>query len=547
MTTPTKAATSQRPRNIGMLFDHAAGTGQQTPVWHLDRPFDIAPESGTRFTVSGLAGLVEQTSAALHAAGLRPGGRLAIIKDNHFDVVLLAAAAARIGALPAMTSSTIDPAQLPVMMQRLEPTLIVASPGVLQGLEKAGVTLAGPDVPVLVAGKGAETVGGDLRTVASLLGEPVPPATPVADDQPMICTHTSGTTGVPKYVVHSANTLLGVLTKLETLPIPGLAIGKKDTVASCISFVHGRAVTWTFAQLSRPPANVVILADSEPDTVAAALAEHPPSTLEACPNIFQRWEEMAHERPQLFASVRAFINTFDAVHPRTVRTFLGVAGQRFPVWGQVWGQTEVGPVCMGLYTRGRLKRSEGKTKAVTSDVGRSIPFVTGVKVVDAQTRKPVPRGTEGIVLVKTAGLCLTYLGEDDRHAEKMWDGWWNTGDIGVRSKAGLLRIVDREVDVIPGVSGIELESVLLERLPETTEIIVLGVPGRPPVPVLSTNDGTLDPDRWAKAIADLPALDAPQVIGWDDFPRTGTWKVRRAELRERLFGTTETFGTGRWT
>jgi hypothetical protein len=65
--------------------------------------------------------------------------------------------------------------------------------------------------------------------------------------------------------------------------------------------------------------------------------------------------------------------------------------------------------------------------------------------------------------------------------------------------------------------------------------------------VLSTADGALDRTRWAKATADLPALDAPQVIGWDDFPRTGTWKVRRAELRERLFGTTETFGTGRWT
>ena len=544
-TTPTRAA--PRPRNIGMVFDHAAATGQRTPVWHLDRPFDIAPDSGVRFTVAELADLVERTSGALHAAGLRPGGRLAIIKDNHFDVVLLAAAAARIGALPAMTSSTIDPAPLATMMRRLDPTLVVASPGVLQGMEKAGVTLVGPDVPVLVAGKGAETFGGDRPTVASLLGEPVPAATPVADDQPMICTHTSGTTGVPKYVVHSATTLLGVLTKLETMPIPGLAIGKSDTVASCISFVHGRAVTWTFAQLARPPAQVLILADSEPDTVAAALADHPPSTLEACPNIFQRWEDLARSRPQLFASARAFINTFDAVHPRTVRTFLDVSRHRMPVWGQVWGQTEVGPVCMGVYTRGRLSRTAGTARSVTSTVGRSIPFVTGVKVVDARTRRPVPRGTEGIVLVRTAGLCLTYLGEDERHAEKMWDGWWNTGDIGVRSRAGLLRIVDREVDVIPGVSGIELESVLLERLPETTEVIVLGVPGRPPVPVVSTADGTLDDARWARATADLPALDAPELIGWDDFPRTGTWKVRRAELRERLFGTTETFGTGRWT
>ncbi|MFL6128477.1 MAG: class I adenylate-forming enzyme family protein [Mycobacteriales bacterium] len=536
------------PRSIGMVFEHFASAPR--PVWHLDRPFDIAPDSGVRFTVAGLATLVEQTSAALWEAGLRAGDRLAIVKDNHFDVVLLAAAAARIGALPAMTSGTIEPEILRKMMDRLDPGVLVAGPAVLAGAQKAGVELVGARTRVLVAGAGSpysEALDGPVTTVHELLDADVPAANPAADDKPMICTHTSGTTGVPKYVVHSATTLLGVLTKLETMRIPFLSIRPTDTVASCISFVHGRAITWAAAQLARPPGEVVVLAESDPVTVAATLRRHPPSTLEACPNIFQRWEGMARTEPDVFASVRGFINTFDAIHPRTVRTFLEVSKQRMPVWGQVWGQTEVGPVCMGLYTRGRVNRSRGSRKAVTSDVGRSIPFVTGVKVVDARTRKQVPRGTEGMVLVRTAGRCLTYLGEDDRHREKIWDGWWNTGDIGVRSRGGMLRIIDREVDVIPGVSGIELESVLLERLPDATEVIVLGVPGRPPVPVLSTADGALDPAAWRRATADLPQLDDPVLIGWEDFPRTGTWKVRRPVLRERLFGTTQTFGTGRWT
>jgi acyl-coenzyme A synthetase/AMP-(fatty) acid ligase len=533
------------PRNIGMVFDHFASAPR--PVWHLDRPFDIAPDSGVRFTVAGLATLVEQTSAALWEAGLRSGDRLAIVKDNHFDTVLLAAAAARIGALPAMTSGTIEPDILRKMMVRLDPGVLVASPAVLAGAEKAGVELVSAQTRVLVAGAGADALDRTVTTVAELLDADVPAARPAADDRPMICTHTSGTTGVPKYVVHSATTLLGVLTKLETMKIPFLSIRPSDTVASCISFVHGRAITWAAAQLARPPGEVVVLADSTPDTVAATLRRHPPTTLEACPNIFQRWEGMARTDPDVLAPCRAFINTFDAIHPRTVRTFLEASRHRMPVWGQVWGQTEVGPVCMGLYTRGRVNRSRGSRRAVTSDVGRSIPFVTGVKVVDAQTRKEVPRGTEGMVLVRTAGRCLTYLGEDDRHREKIWGGWWNSGDIGVRTRGGMLRIIDREVDVIPGVSGIELESVLLERLPDTTEVIVLGVPGRPPVPVLSTTDGTLDPAAWRRATADLPQLDDPVLIGWEDFPRTGTWKVRRPVLRERLFGTTQTFGTGRWT
>ena len=540
------ARKSTAPRNIGLIFEHFRDA--PAPVWFLDRPFDIAPDRGTRYTVSGLADLVRDTSAALWAAGLRKGGRLGIVKDNHFDVVLLAAAAARIGALPAMISNTIRPEILVQMMARLEPSVLVVSPEVRTEAAKAGIELVGPQTTVLVAGKGADTLDTDLRRVSDLLGEPVPQPSPAADSEMMICTHTSGTTGVPKFVAHSANTLLGTAAKLETMKIPFLSTRPADTIATCVPFVHGRSITWAAAQLILPPGTVVVLADSEPEGVVAVLREHPPTTLEACPNVFQRWEGLTRGPDKdVFRTVRAFVSTFDAIHPRTVGSFLKVSGRRMPVWGQVWGQSEVGPAVLGVYTRGKIRRNAGRNEAATSLVGRPIPIVTRIKVVDPQTRQRVKSGQQGIVLVRTKGRCLTYLGEEDRHREKQWDGWWNTGDIGVRTRTGNLKIIDREVDLIPGVSGIELESVLLERLPETTEVIMLGVPGRPPVPVLSTDDGTLSPQRWATATADLPKLDQPVLIGWDDFPRTGTWKVRRPMLREQLFETRETFGTGRWT
>ncbi|WP_067908509.1 class I adenylate-forming enzyme family protein [Actinomadura rubrobrunea] len=541
-----KLRKGRRARNIGVLFESFADA--ERPVFCLDRPFDVAPKDGVRFDVAGLAGLVADLSGALFEAGLRRGDRLGIVKSNHFDVVLLAAAAARIGALPAMISSTNRPEALRAILQRLEPRVLVADSAVLGEAVRAGVEVADPDV-VKVAVDGADEEGAaGLPSLQDLRGSRVPPAQPCGDDEPMICTHTSGTTGVPKLVVHSPNTLLGVLTKLETMPLPGLSIRPDDIVATCIAFVHGRSITWSYAQLVRPPAKVVVIADSAPATVVETLREHRPTTLEACPNIFQRWENLTGTHPELFERVRAFINTFDAIHPRTVRAFLEASRRRMPVWGQVWGQTEVGPVCMGVYTRGKLRRSKGGRSPITNNVGRPIPLVTRVRVVDPQTRRPVRRGRSGLVMVKTKGRCLDYLGETDRHQAKIWDGWWNTGDIGVRSRDGSVRILDREVDVIPGTSGIQLESILLERLEEASEVIVLGVPGRRPVPVLSVEgDRGLDPERWRAATADLPELDEPVLIDWEDFPRTGTWKVRRAELRERLLGTQNTYGTGRWT
>jgi acyl-coenzyme A synthetase/AMP-(fatty) acid ligase len=533
-----------KPRNIGLLFESYADNAR--PAFHLDRPFDIAPSGGTLYRIADLARLVEQASAALSQAGLRSGDRLAIVKDNHFDVVLLSAAAARIGALPAMISPTNDAVALEAMISRLEPTVIFTSPTVLSKSARAGLLLTSK-ARVVAAGSGGELPAGVL-SLADVQGGSVPPAAPRPDDEPMICTHTSGTTGLPKLAVHSANTLLGELSKLETRRIPFLSTRPTDVTATCISFVHGRSITWANAQLARSPAKVVILADQTPATAAAILQTHQPTILEACPNIYQLWEEMLPGKASAFERVRAYLNTFDAIHPRTVANFLGASRRRLPVWGQVWGQSEVGPVCVGLYTRGRIRRKQGGTTPLTSNVGRQFPFLVKVAVLDPQTRKPVRQGEPGIVMVKTAGRCLTYLGEGDRYRDKEWGGgWWNTGDMGARSRFGVLRLVDREVDIIPGTSGIALESVLLERLPETSEVIVLGVPGRKPAPVLSLAGGELKPERWRTAAAGLPEMEEPVVIPWEDFPRTGTWKVRRFELREQLFGTSQTYGTGQWT
>jgi acyl-coenzyme A synthetase/AMP-(fatty) acid ligase len=530
------------PRNIGLLLEHAAGAAR--PTFVLDRPYDIAPDGGQRYDVAATATLVAETSAVLWQAGLRRGDRLAIVKDNHFDNPLLAAAAARIGALPAMISDAVAPEALAVMMQRLAPRVLVASPAVLTAAAAAGVRLVGPETRVVAVGAGERDVPGAVA-FADLHGGPTPAPDPVPDDEPMMCFHTSGTTGVPKLVAHSAATLLGVLTKLETMRIPFLSTRPDDVIATCISFVHGRAITWTYAQIVRPAKEVVVLAGSDPATVVPLLCAHPPTTLEACPNIFQRWEGLPAAHPEAFRRIRAYVNTFDAVHPRTVRTFLHATPHRMPVWGQVWGQSEVGPATMGLYTRRSVR--DGRARAATSNVGRPIPIATRVRVVDPETRRRVRRGEQGLVLVRTRGRCLTYLGEEDRHAAKDWDGWWCTGDIGARTRSGALRIVDREVDLIPGASGIALESALLDRLPHATEVIVLGVPGRLPVPVVSTQDGALDADAWRTATADLPPLADPVVIGWEDFPRTATWKVRRPSLRRQLLATSETHGTGRWT
>ncbi|MCT2589616.1 AMP-binding protein [Streptomyces sp. N2-109] len=532
------------PQNIGMLFEHFADSPR--PVFHLDRPLDIAPEEGTRFTVRALDEQVKRASGALAKAGVGPGDQVAVVKDNHLDIILLAAAAARVGALPALISATVPSADLAVMLERLGPKALVAAPSVLSAAAEAAVALVEPGVTVLAAGAGQAPPGAELFT--EYTGAPVPPATPRPDHEPMICTHTSGTTGVPKLVVHSAQSMMGVLARMAAMmKLPGLGTQKDEVIASCIAYVHARAFAWIGETLLRPGSEVLVLTDPEPSSVATHLTRHPPTFVDASPNIYQRWEPLTETHSKLFSRTRMFINTFDAIHPGTVRKFLDCSERKRPIWGQAWGQSETGPLTMGVLTARAVRRARGKPDSVTSNVGRGVPRVAKFTVVDPETRQPLPAGTPGLLLAKTDFRALTYLGENDRFQEKDWDGWWNTGDIGTRSRTGVIRLVDREVDTIPGMSGIELESVLLDRLERATEIIILSSQGRRPVPVIATYDGELRPSDWARATGDLPAMEEPILIGWDEFPRTGTWKVRRHELRSSLLGSDDTYGTGRWT
>ena len=115
------------------------------------------------------------------------------------------------------------------------------------------------------------------------------------------------------------------------------------------------------------------------------------------------------------------------------------------------------------------------------------------RTFDPDTGKEVPRGQVGLIEISQPGRSLAYVGEQHRHDLKRNGWWWNTGDLGVINRFGAVRLVDREIDRIPGASAIELEDVLLDRLPRTTEVVILAVDGMKPVPVVSTaNNVPLD-------------------------------------------------------
>lgn len=531
-----------RPHDMGTLFDEAAAHATPT-VTCLSRPFDIAPDAGTHHTVESLADLVRTAAGWFAAAGVRRGERVAIVKDNHWDYDLLACAAVRLGALPAKLSAHLPAETLRLLLGRLDPALLVTTGRVLAAGRRDGTDLASVATRTLLLdrtrARGALSVG-DVR------GACAPGPARRDDDDPLVVMHTSGTTGVPKLVTHSTNTIIRRLAGFEAVRWPVIGVRRSDTVATASSFAHGRTFCWTASVFCLAPRKVLVLADLDARRAEPVLRAHPPTTLEALPSAYVDWQPMAAHPDNPFRDVRMFVSTYDAMHPATVRAHLAASRHSRPLWMQGWGQTETGPLTFRFLTR-RSVAATGHRHPTTRNLGRPVPLRTRLRVVDPDTFEPLPRGKPGLVLARTRARCLGYLGEQERFADKITDGWWNTGDIGVRTRGGSVLFLDREVDLVPELSCVELEDVLDDRLPELLDCVILGSPGRVPLPVLVTADGTLDAAQWRRASADLPPLAEPVVLGADELPRTGTGKVRRLELRARLLGEVRTYSAGRWT
>jgi acyl-coenzyme A synthetase/AMP-(fatty) acid ligase len=511
---------SMRKRGVylGTLLETAAARNNTTPLT-LDHDMDVLPEAGRHLTVAELARHVDDLAGRLAAAGVGPKEHIVIYKTANFDAWVLACAAGRVGAVPVMLSPALDGPTVGALLTRL------GRPHLLTDVRKLD---AMADVPIADLAEQVIIVAGSKPgavSLADLAGSPV--VAPVAHepDEPAMITHTSGTTGVPKLIVHTPRTMYVRLRPQWWLLS---LMRKRETVAITIPFVHSRMyAAMALVLLKAMP--VLLIRESEPEKIASWFAEHKPGFIEALPNAFMEWERLADDPREPFASVKYFSSTFDAIHPRTMSRLLGASKRRAPLFFQIYGQSEVGPAVGRPYFRKSAHRANGRC------VGFHMPGSARVRVVSRDGERPSEKNP-GFIEARWKGIAKTYFAEQERFDANLNDNWWRTGDVGYRTKLGCIHMLDREVDMIKGVrSSLEIEDLVLSRLGELSELVVIPGPKSEPIPVIcTTEDQPLDRDRWRAAVVDFPELAEPIQIPQAELPRTATLKVRRIELSRRL-------------
>jgi O-succinylbenzoic acid--CoA ligase len=200
----------------------------------------------------------------------------------------------------------------------------------------------------------------------------------------------------------------------------------------------------------------------------------------------------------------------------------------FPVL-TTYGMTETGS---GIAVGGADRVTLSDTRAL-----RPLPGV------DVRIADPDARG-EGTIHVRGPMIFEGYLDDPAATAERLRDGWLDTGDIGRIDEDGCLHVLDRRDDLIvsggENVSPAEVEAVLLAH-PDVREAAVVGQPdpawGSVPVAAIVLSAGSLVAD------ASLERHCRERLAGYkvparfhrvDRLPRNAAGKVVRRDLRRTL-------------
>lgn len=172
------------------------------------------------------------------------------------------------------------------------------------------------------------------------------------------------------------------------------------------------------------------------------------------------------------------------------------------------------------------------------------PVVEGTecRIVDIDTRAPLPAGERGEIQVRGPQLMRGYLGE---HTASAFDeeGWFSSGDVGLIDEDGYLFVVDRIKDVFKRdnwlVAPAEIERVLA-RHPAVADCVVVDYPDPFSGAVAHALVVASDPDASAAEIAAFVNGQVPyyqhlrEVELTDRIQRSANGKIQRHLLREQL-------------
>jgi len=243
----------------------------------------------------------------------------------------------------------------------------------------------------------------------------------------------SGSTGTPKGVLLSHYNVVSNIQQVGQ----AFAMDRNDRILGVLPFFHSFGFTGTLWL----PALLGSGAVYHPNPVdgrgiGELVGEYRATFLLATPTFLQIYIRAC--TPEQFGSVEFVLAGAEKLPERLANAFEDRFGLR-PMEG--YGTTETSPV-VTINTRDFRAAGFRQIGAKRGSIGHPLPGMVA-RIVDPDTGEPVVLGRSGLLLVKGPNVMQGYLGQAEKTAEVLCDGWYTTGDIAAMDEDGFLAITDR--------------------------------------------------------------------------------------------------------
>ncbi|MFF5259350.1 class I adenylate-forming enzyme family protein [Actinomadura viridis] len=481
------------------------------------------------FTYDRLNRRVNRVAHALLAAGIEPGTRVASLMNETLHVAEVYLAQMKIGSTVAALNPYWPADTLRQVVETSGCTAFVYDATVEKLVDAVRADLPGVKLWLRVGGPGDGSV--DLDALAEAASEDEPPLGGFGDDL-LALFYTSGTTGLPKAVMHTHS------SSLASAQIWLDVDRGQDSVMGTGAIIWGIGFPALVGPAFYAGMTLVLEQDWGPSNFLKVVPREKVTHVSLIPSFFSALlGSDEHEQADL-SSLKAIVLGGEPLLPglreRIMKRLPGAAIYSY------YGQTEAPYTCFG--------RQDDGSQDISS-VGRA-RMSCAVRITDPGGRRVV--GEVGEINLTGPNVMAGYDGLPDKTAEVLRDGWYVGGDLGRMDEDGFVYVLGRREDsILKGgqwSQPAQIEEAAIE-VDGVAEAGVVGVPAHPEgrdaveqrilVAVVPRSGATLDGETVRAALAArLPAHQAPDaVVVAEDLPHTqdasgGPGKLLRRGIRD---------------
>ncbi len=481
--------------------------------------FHDGGKEAVNVSYGGLRTAIERTAAWLHGLGTRRGDRVAARLPKSPAGVCIHLAACRLGAI-----------SMPLNPGCSEPELIYFL------RDSSAKLLIVDDSEAHDMGRVQEQVGTLQRTIsidssspdAFAVGAVGAPAFSISPDESALMLYTSGTTGRPKAAELSHTNLTAILNMLEK----AWEWRADDVLLHVLPVFHVHGLLVALQSALNAGASTIMLQRFEPVTALDALQHSGCTVFMGVPTIHSRLVAAARSAEVDLSRLRLIASGSARMSEDLFRQFSDRFGYE-PV--ERYGMTETGIMLSNPLTG---ERRPGW-------VGLPLPGVQ-LRVVDPADNTPLANGEVGEIQTQGPHVFKGYWNDAEKTAAAFSpDGWFKTGDLGLRGADGYFQLRGRSADLV--ISGgmnvypLEVERVL-DSHPAVVQSAVIGCPdaewGESVTAVLVASTESLsEKELMGYCRRRLASYKIPKrIVFVQELPRNAMGKVSKSPLRKEYGG-----------